>query len=311
MFVYRLTFIKVYKIRSFLVCMEKRAQQIFIAFKECLLIICAIILVAFGLKSFLIPNGVIDGGVTGLSLLISFLSPISVSLALFVLNIPFMFMARKQMGNIFAMKTFLVIIGLSIALIFFDFPIITTDKLLAVVFGGFMVGAGTGLAIRGGSVTDGIEVLSIYLNKKFGLSIGEVVFGLNAIIFSVAAILLSVESALYSILTYLAASKTIDFFVQGIEEYIGLTVISKKSEDIRKMLINEAGKGVTIFVGKNGYQENKTKQKNIDILYTFVTRLEVVKIKQKILLTDSNAVIIEQGIHEIHGGIVKKRPLHS
>jgi len=274
--------------------------------KEFFLIALGILIAGFGLKSFLIPNGFIDGGITGISLLISFLTPISVSILIFAFNIPFMILAKKQVGKTFAIKTFLAILGLSLCLVFVKYPVITSDKLLVSIFGGFLIGAGTGLAMRGGSVIDGTEVLSIYLSKKIGLTVGEIIFGINVIIFSFAAALLGIEAALYSVLTYLAASKTIDFFVQGIEEYIGLTVISKKSGEIRKRFI-EIGKGVTVYKGKSGFN---ITEKERDILFVFVTRLEVVRIKQEIVSIDPNAVIIEQGIREVRGGIVKKRPLH-
>lgn len=277
--------------------------------KEFFLIILGIFVAGFGLKAFLIPNGFIDGGITGISLLVSFLTPVSVSILIFILNIPFMFLANKQMGRIFAVKTFIAILGLSLCLIFVEYPTITSDKLLVAVFGGFLLGAGVGLAVRGGSVLDGTEVLSVYLNKKVGLSIGEIIFIINLIIFSVAAFFLGVETALYSVLTYLIASKTIDFFVQGIEEYIGLTIISKKSKEIRNKLIEDFGKGVTIYHGRSGYLNDSKEE--IDILFTFVTRLEVSKIKDEIILTDSSAVIIEQGLKDVRGGIIKKRPLHS
>jgi uncharacterized membrane-anchored protein YitT (DUF2179 family) len=275
--------------------------------KEFFLIALGILIAGFGLKSFLIPNGFIDGGITGISLLISFLTPISVSILIFAFNIPFMILAKKQVGKTFAIKTFLAILGLSLCLVFVKYPVITSDKLLVSIFGGFLIGAGTGLAMRGGSVIDGTEVLSIYLSKKIGLTIGEIIFVINLIIFSFAAISLSIEAALYSVLTYLAASKTIDFFVQGIEEYIGLTIISNNSKEIKKKLTKELGKGVTVYRGKSGYYDESEKE--IEILYTFVTRLEVNKIKQSIILLDPNAVIIEQGIKEVKGGIIKKRPL--
>jgi uncharacterized membrane-anchored protein YitT (DUF2179 family) len=275
--------------------------------KEFFFIFLGMFVAGFGLKSFLIPNGFIDGGVTGVSLLTSFLLPISVSILIFVINIPFIIMARRQVGNLFALKTFIAILGLSLVLLFVNYPVLTTDKLLVAIFGGFFVGAGTGLAVRGGSVLDGTEILSIYLNKKIGLSIGEIIFIINVIIFSFAALLLGIEAALYSILTYLAASKTIDFFVQGIEEYIGLTIISSKSDEVRKKLIKDLGKGVTVYRGKNGYYSESGKE--IDILYTIITRLEVLKMKQAIIFIDPEAVIIEQGVKEVRGGIIKKRPL--
>lgn len=288
--------------------MKKRYSFTLALLKEFLLIILGIFIAAFGLKSFLIPNGFVDGGIVGIALMISFLAPISASILVFILNAPFVFLAKKHIGNFFALKMFIIISGLSLCLIFVDYPIVTSDKLLIAVFGGFLIGAGTGLQIRGGSVEDGVEVLSIYLSKRFGFSIGETIFIINVFIFSFAAILLSVEAALYSILTYLVASKTIDFFVQGIEEYIGLTIISSKSEEIRKKLTKELGKGVTIYKGESGYHnENK---KAVNILYTFITRLEVAKIKQNLIFIDPDVVIIEQALKDVKGGIIKKRPLH-
>jgi uncharacterized membrane-anchored protein YitT (DUF2179 family) len=286
-----------------------KVRGILSGFKGIFLIALGILAEAFGLKSFLIPNGVIEGGITGISLLISFITPLSISFVIFFLNLPFIFLAKKQLGKEFAVKAFVTILLLSAALIFVEFPSITDDKLLATVFGGFLVGAGTGLAIRGSSVLDGSEILSIYLNRKFGLSIGEVVMIINTIIFSVAAMILGIEAALYSILTYLVGTKTIDFFIQGFEEYISLTIISKESKKVREILVNELGKGVTIYKGKSGF--NTEKDTDIDIIYTFITRLEVVKIKNRILDIDPKAVIIEQGINEIHGGLIKKRPLHK
>ncbi|MFA5174572.1 MAG: YitT family protein [Candidatus Pacearchaeota archaeon] len=289
--------------------MKRVYNLVLMLFKESFLMILGIFVAGFGLKSFLIPNGFIDGGITGVSLLVSFISPISVSILIFIINLPFILLANKQVGKTFAIKSFLAILGLSLCLVFVQYPIITSDKLLVAVFGGFLIGAGTGLAVRGGSVLDGTEVLSIYLNKKIGLSIGEIIFIINIIIFSFAAFLLGIEAALYSILTYLVASKTIDFFVQGIEEYIGITIISKKSNEIRKKLINDFVKGVTIYTGKSGYSDESKKE--MDILFTFVTRLEVNKIKQEIISIDPDVVIIEQGIKEVRGGIIKKRPLHK
>src|SRR3989338_6638726 len=172
--------------------MKRVYNFVLMLIKEFFLIIFGILVAGFGLKSFLIPNGFIDGGITGIALLVSFLTPISVSLLIFILNIPFMILARKQVGKTFAIKTFLAILGLSLCLIFIQYPTITSDKLLVAVFGGFLLGAGVGLSVRGGSVLDGIEVLSIYLNKKTGWSIGEIIFIMNIIIFSFAAFLLGI-----------------------------------------------------------------------------------------------------------------------
>jgi len=277
----------------------------FDSLKEFFLILVGILLAGFGLKGFLIPSGFIDGGVTGISLLIHFLTPINLSLLIFVINLPFIFLARKQIGKVFAIKTFFAIIVLSLSLLWINYPIITLDKILVAIFGGFLLGAGIGLSVRGGSVLDGTEILSVYLNRKTGFSIGEIVFFINVIIFSVAAIFLGIEVALYSILTYLVASKSIDFISHGMEEYTGLTIISDKNKEIRKKLF-EMGNGVTIYKGNKGYANEKDK-KEIDILFTIVTRLEVFKIKKAVQLIDSSALIIEESISEIEGGFIKKR----
>lgn len=286
--------------------LKKGALFIFRLIKEYFLIFFGVAVAGFGLEGFLIPNGFIDGGITGISLLISFISPLSFSLLIFLINIPFFFLARKQIGKTFAIKTGLAIVALSLCLVFIDYPVITSDKFLVAIFGGFLLGAGVGLSVRGGGVLDGTETLSIYLSRRLNLTMGEVIFMINVIIFSFAAILLSVEAALYSILTYLSAAKTVDFIIQGIEEYIGLTIISEKSEEIRSKIINDLGKGVTIYQGKKGYSHKG----ELEILFTVVTRLEVLKVKNEISNIDPNAVIIEQSIKEVKGGVVKKRPLH-
>jgi len=286
---------------------NKNLSRIFKFVKEIFLMIVGIALASFGLESFLIPNGFIDGGVTGISLLLSFITPLNLSFLIFIMNIPFIFLARKQIGKTFAIKTFFAIMGLSMCILLFSFPVITSDKLLVAVFGGFLLGAGIGFSVRGGSVLDGTEILSVYLNRKIGFTMGEIIFFINIIIFSFAAILLSVESALYSILTFLSASKTVDFIVHGIEEYTGLTIISNKNSEIKNKLVQNLGKGVTVYHGEKGYSTSERKE--IDILYTVVTRLEVLKIKNQILKIDSNAVIIEQSISEVYGGFLKKRKI--
>ncbi|KHO45754.1 MAG: hypothetical protein QJ16_C0017G0006 [archaeon GW2011_AR1] len=275
--------------------------------KEYITLFAGIIFVAFGLKSFLIPNGFIDGGVTGIFLLISFLTPITLDVLIFILNVPFFFLAKQQIGKQFAVKTASGIFILAIILRLVEFPLITQDKLLVAIFGGFFIGAGIGLSVRGGSVLDGTEILSIYLNKKIGLSMGEIIFGLNIVIFSVAAFFLGIEVALYSILTYIIASKTVDFVSQGLEEYRGLTIISDKSSEIRRILIQDLNKGVTVYLGEKGHLSENRK---IEILFTVITRLEIVKIKDTILSVDPSALIIEQNISEFHGGFIKKRKKH-
>jgi len=280
--------------------------SVFTFLKESFFILLGIALAGFGLEGFLIPNGFIDGGVTGISLLIHFLTPLNLSLLILLINIPFILLARKQIGKIFALKTLIAIIGLSVSLIFIHYPVITSDKLLVAIFGGFFLGAGIGLSVRGGSVLDGTEVLSVYLNRKTGFSMGEIIFFINVIIFSFAAGFLGIEIALYSLLTYLAAYKTVDFISHGIEEYTGITIISDNTKEIKKRLIEYLRKGVTVYRGMKGYARQEDK-KEIEILFSVVTRLEVSEIKNVVKNVDPHALIIEESISEIEGGFLKRR----
>ena len=274
-----------------------------------LLISLAVILAAFGLKGFLIPNHFIDGGVTGISLLTAQLTGISVSIWLVLFNIPFIILGIRQINQGFAFSTAIAIISLALILLFVDFPVITHDKLLISIFGGFFLGSGIGLAIRGGCVIDGTEILAVYITRKSFLSIGDVILLINVFIFLIAAFILDIETALYSILTYLSASKTVDFIIQGIEEYTGVTIISNKSNAIRRVIMEKLGRGVTIYKGERGMGES-TLNKDIDIIFTVVTRLEVSKLKTEIELIDHKAFIVMSAINETKGGIIKKRPLH-
>ncbi|HTF82165.1 MAG TPA: YitT family protein [Cytophagales bacterium] len=263
----------------------------------------------FGLQSFLLPNGFIDGGAVGISLLLSKITLLSFPLLLFLINIPFIALGLKTMGKEFAMKTTLAIIALSLIVAWFPYPHLTEDKLLVAVFGGFFLGAGIGFAVRGGGVIDGTEVLAIYLSRKFGLTIGDIIMIINLIIFFVAAYILSIEAALYSILTYLAASKTVDFIIEGIEEYTGVTIISSKSENIRMMIIHKMGRGVTLYKGEKGYGTHGHVDNSIDIVYTVLTRLEISKLNAEIEKIDKDAFVIMSSIKDTRGGMIKKRPL--
>ena len=260
----------------------------------------------FGLKGFLLPNGFIDGGVTGISLLLEALTNYPLALLIVIINAPFIILGYFQIGKLFTIKSIAAISGLALALIFIDYPIITSDKLLIAVFGGFFLGSGIGLTIRGGGVLDGTEVLAIYLTKKTGLTIGDLILIFNIIIFAVAAYLLSVETALYSILTYLTASKTVNLVVEGVEEYIGVTIISTKSEEIRIMIIQEMGKGVTIYNGKRGFGKRGENLNKTDVIYSVITRLEMTRLQTEIQKIDSDAFIIMNKVMDLQGGHLPK-----
>ncbi len=260
----------------------------------------------FGLKGFLLPNGFIDGGVTGISLLFEALTNYPLALLIVIINAPFILLGYFQIGKIFTIKSIVAISCLALALLFIDYPIITSDKLLIAVFGGFFLGSGIGLTIRGGGVLDGTEVLAIYLTKKTGLTIGDLILIFNIIIFAVAAYLLSIETALYSILTYLTASKTVNLVVEGVEEYIGITIISTKSEDIRIMIIEKMGKGVTIYNGKRGYGKKGENLNKTDVIYSVITRLEMTRLQTEIQKIDSDAFIIMNKVMDLQGGHLPK-----
>jgi len=279
--------------------------------RDAVIILLGVFSAAFGLEGFLLKNHFIDGGATGVSLLINGISGWSLSLIIMVVNLPFIIMGYNQLGKLFAIKTSLAIASLAMVLYLFDFPIVTNDKLLVAVFGGFFLGAGIGLSVRGGAVIDGTEVLAIYLSRKLGTTIGDIVMSINIIIFSAAAYLLSVETALYSMITYLAVSRTLDFIVEGIEEYMGVTIISSHHEDIRQMIIHELGRGVTIYNGKGGYGKRGERKKELEILYTVITRLELNKINTEIEKIDPHAFVVMHIIKDARGGMIKKRPLQK
>ncbi len=279
--------------------------------KDAILIGLGVFSAGFGLKGFLLPNGFIDGGAVGISLLIREVTSLKLSVLLVLVNSPFILMGFKTISKEFALKTAIGIIALSLIVAFIPYPQITHDKLLVAVFGGFFLGAGIGLAVRGGGVIDGTEVMAISIYRKFGISVGDIILIFNIIIFSVAAYLLSIETALYSILTYLSASKTVDFIIEGLEELTGVTIISVKSEEIREMIINEMGRGVTIYNGERGFGNHEIKNKEIKILFTVITRLEVNKLNTNIKKIDPNAFTIMSSIKDAKGGMIKKRPLKS
>ena len=290
------------KYREFLIIIKRDI-------KNFVLIVTGIFSASFGFKGFLLTNDFIDGGATGISLLVAALTEIPLYALIIGVNLPFIVLGYNIMGKRFAIKTALAITGLALCVALVPFPNVTNDDLLVAVFGGFFLGAGIGLSIRGGAVIDGTEILAIYLSRKFSATIGDVIILINVIIFSVAAYFLSIEIALYSMITYIAASKTLDFIIEGIEEYIGVTIVAHHSDLIREMIINVMGRGVTIYSGKGGYSK-EYKAKEFDIIYTVITRLELNKLNTEIEKIEPGAFIVMNSIKDIKGGMIKKRPLH-
>lgn len=276
--------------------MEKAKQLIFL--------ILGILSASLGIKGFLLPNHFIDGGITGISMLLSKIFNIKLSFLIVLINSPFLYLGYKSIGKKFALISAISILTLSICLLFVKFPIVTHDKLLASVFGGFFLGAGIGLSIRANSVLDGTEILALILSRKTPATVGDLILILNLIIFSVSIFALGLESALYSILTYFSASKTINFILHGIEEFTGIIIISNKFAEIREAIFEQTERGVTIYKGAGGFS---SEDKNI--LFCVITRLEIPKIKSIIEEIDNGAFYFTHSISEVQGGMIKATSL--
>ena len=272
------------------------------------LIVLGIVAAGFGLKGFLLPNSFIDGGVTGISLLVEETTRIPLSVSLVAINLPFILLGYSTIGRGFAFKSMAAIVTLALVVAWVPYPMVTQDSLLIAIFGGFFLGLGIGLSMRGGAVIDGTEVLAVYLARRTGLSIGSVILIFNVVIFAFGAYILSIETALYAILTYFAASRTVDFVIDGIEEYTGVTIVSRQSEEIRLAIIEKLGRGCTIYEGKRGFARRGELLLSTDIIFTVVTRLELAKLRKEIDKVDPNAFIVMNNIKDTQGGMIKKRP---
>lgn len=272
------------------------------------LIILGILSAGMGLKGFLIPSHFIDGGVTGISMLLATTTGLPISILIFIINIPFLFLGYRKLGVGFALRSAAAIAGLALVLAFMHFPDVTPDKLLTAVFGGVFIGAGIGMAIRGGAVLDGTEIAALLVSRKTQIvRVSDVILILNVVIFTAAVFLMGVESGLYSILTYLSASKMIDFILNGLEQYTGMTVISAKGEEIRVAITQTLGRGVTVYQGKSGYGKDGHINAPREIIFTVATRLEVPLIKKEILRIDPTAFIVQQSVDDTTGGLLKRK----
>ncbi len=278
---------------------------------DVLLILLGVIITSFALKGFLVPNKFFDGGITGISLLIHELYHINLAYVIVLANLPFVIISAYAINKGFAIKTFFCIVLLSLCLLYPGFPVITDDKLLISIFGGFFLGLGIGLTMRAGCAVDGIEVLALYTLRRSSFTISEIILGLNIIIFSLAAFEFGIQTALYSMLTYFTASKTIDYVIEGIQAYTGVTIISGKSDEVKHRLVNELGRGITVYKGERGYLPGKFDvHDDCDIIFTIITRLELRKLKNMVTEVDPNAFVFASTIKETSGGIIKRRHVH-
>lgn len=268
-------------------------------------IFTGIILASIGLKAFLLPNGFLDGGVTGISILVSQVTDIEVSYILLIISVPFLFIAWKNLTKKIVIKSFLSISALAIFIHFENFSALTDDKLLIAIFGGLFLGAGIGITIKNGAVLDGSEILGIYLHDRFGISIGKIILLFNIILFAVTALLISIEVSMYSTLTFLVTSKVIDFMIQGFENYVGLMIVSKKYNEIESELIKKINIGITVYKSTKGYGSSGLKEQS-EVIHTVINRIDINRTYNLIEEIDDKAFIIEFDVNNVKGGILKK-----
>ncbi len=262
----------------------------------------------FAMKGFMIPNHFLDGGITGISILLHEIFHINISFLVIILNIVFVFLGYKRIGKTFAVQTSIAVLLLSIGLLFVNIPAFTSDKLLIAVFGGIMMGTGVGLVIRGGGVIDGAEVIAVFTGRKTGFSNSEIIMVINSIIFAIAAIQFGIETAMYSIITYFTATRAINYVVEGIEELTAMNIISSQPNEVKNYLVNELNKGITVYKGERGYLPGSFDVKfDCEIIVTVITRLEIKQIEIALKLIDPNAFMYVQRIKDASGGILKPK----
>ncbi|MBK5350663.1 YitT family protein [Bacillus sp. TH22] len=286
--------------------LQHQRLPMFQIIKRAIAIIIGALLMATGLEIFLIPNQVIDGGITGISIMLSHLTGLNLGIFLFILNLPFVFMGHKQIGKTFAFSTVFGILTLSIlTTLFHSIPAFTDDILLATIFGGMALGVGVGLVIRYGGALDGTEILAILINKKIPFSVGEIVMFFNVFILGAAGFVFSWDRAMYSILAYVIASKAIDTVVNGFEQSKSVWIISEQQEELGEAINSQLGRGVTYLHGEGAYTGDNKK-----VIFCIINRLEEAKLKSLIEELDPAAFLAVADITEVRGGRFKKRDIH-
>ena len=279
--------------------------------QDILLMVFGIVMSGFALKCFLVPNRFFDGGITGLSLLLHELYHFDLPITIALMNIPLIIISYFSIGKRFAYKTFASVMLLSVCLAVLPEFSLTSDKLLISIFGGVFLGIGIGLIMRAGAALDGIEVLAVYTLKRTSFTITEIILGINILIFSIAALKFGIETALYSILTYFAATRSIDYVVEGLQAYTGVTIISGKSEVIKYQIVNKLGRGISVYKGERGFLPGKFEiSTECDIIFTVITRLEFRRLKNLIYDVDPNAFVFASTIKEASGGVIKRKQHH-
>lgn len=278
---------------------NKKLLDNFLSF---LLITLGATLAALALEIFLVPNNIIDGGIIGISIMISYITKVKLSILTFVLNIPFLILGYKQLGKSFLIKAAYAMLVFSILLEQFKpVPELTNDILLATVFGGLLLGIGVGFVIKFGACLDGTEVVAILINKKTSFSVGQVVMFLNFFIYSTSGLLFGWDRALYSILTYFITFKIIDMVSEGFEQAKAAMIITNHGEEIANSIYKHLGRTVTMLEGEGLISGKKV------VLYAVVTRIEIPELKRIVAADDYSAFVTITDVNEIVGKHIKKK----
>lgn len=280
-------------------------SNIFKILSEYIQIALGIFCASIGLKAFLLPNHFLDGGATGIAILLSSLLEINVSILLLLVSIPFIILGFYKLSRRILFKSIISIAVLAVVIGLEEFPVITEDKLLIAIFGGMFLGAGIGLSIRNGAVLDGTEILGMFIFDKYGISIGKTILAFNIILFAITAVILSVEVALYSILTYIVTAKFIDFFIEGFEDFIGITIVSPQSQAIEEKILEELGAGITVYKATAGYGSTG-KSEDRRVIQTIINRIHLRKIHRLIDSIDPDAFIVEFDVNNVKGGVLRR-----
>ncbi len=259
------------------------------------------LIAAFAIECLLVPNNVIDGGIIGVSMILSYLFKWNLGVLVVVLNIPFVLLALTKIGKYFVLQTFYALIMLALFLNLFYHHVFTNDVLLATVFGGVMLGVGVGLILRNEGSLDGTEIMSLILSKKFGFSVGEIIMGFNLFIYTGAGFVFGWNQAMYSILTYFIAYKTIDIVLEGMNSSKAVQIISDCSQEIASALMERLEVGVTYYEGKGAYSGSEKT-----IINCVISRLELAKLKEIVKEIDPRAFTTVTEVNEVHGGHIRR-----
>lgn len=279
--------------------------------KNILLNLIGVAFIVVALKGFMIPNKFLDGGVIGVSILIHEITHWPFGILVLLLNIPFLFLGQRLLGLTFAIQSLITFVLIAVGMTIIEFDAVTSDRLLIALFGGCLIGVGMGLCIRSGSVADGMEIVALLTTRKIGLNVSEVIFAMNSLLFLAAAWTFGIATALYSIVTYFSAVKALDYISHGVEQYTALHIISAKSEEMKELVVQKLGKGITVIKGERGYlPESFDVKSSCDIIVTIVTRLELLRIKDEIKLIDPQVFTYIQFIKEASGGILRLKHKH-